>query len=241
MTGMVDFHSHVLPGIDDGSGSVEESLEMLRMEARQGIGCVVATPHCNAHREHPEAFLERRDRAADLLRSTGAGIAGLPELYLGAEVTYYRGISESAYLPQLTFGKNHCILIEMMPSPWPEDAWRELETIWTGRGIIPVIAHVDRYISPLRTYGIPQRLEKLPVLVQANAGFFLRRSTASMALRLLRAGRIQLLGSDCHDLDGRAPNLGQAMSVIRERLGGQILTQISDRSARLLFADREKV
>ena len=56
----VDFHSHILPGVDDGSRSVEESLEMLRAVARQGIGTVVATPPFYANHDTPERFLRRR-------------------------------------------------------------------------------------------------------------------------------------------------------------------------------------
>ena len=60
---IVDFHSHVLPGIDDGSRSVEESLVMLKRMQDQGIAAVVATPHFYASHHFPEEFLERRERA----------------------------------------------------------------------------------------------------------------------------------------------------------------------------------
>lgn len=227
MKTVVDFHSHVLPGIDDGSRSLEESIAMLRMEAEQGIRHVIATPHFYAHNDAPERFLARRQEAEARLREEMAKHPGLPELSVGAEVYFFRGISDSEILSQLTIGGKRCILIEMGESPWSESAYRELAAIREKQGLIPIVAHVDRYIGPFRTYGIPERLTQLPVIVQANASFFLRRSTASMAIRMLRSGRIHLLGSDCHNMTSRMPNLGDALAVIQKRLGDPAIEGIN--------------
>ena len=159
---------------------------------------------------------------------------GIPKVLLGAEVFYFRGISESEFLPQLTICGGRCILIEMPQAPWPESIYQELEAIWHRRGITPVIAHVDRYISPFRTYKIPQRLQQLPVLVQANASFFLNRKTRGMALRMLHADQIQLLGSDCHNLTNRPANLGDAISVIEKQFGQNALSKVQSWQNRIL-------
>jgi protein-tyrosine phosphatase len=218
----VDFHSHILPGIDDGSKSVEESLELLRMEKAQGIGCVVATPHFYPNYDSPGDFLARRNRSEKQLREAMAKEDGLPDVIVGAEVYFFRGMSQSELIPELTIGEKGCILIEMPPAPWSEEIYRELENIWEKWGITPIVAHIDRYIRPFRTYGIPKRLSRLPVLVQANAEFFLEKATAGMALRMLKAEQIQLLGSDCHNLSSRKPNLGDAVEQIRRKLGDGI-------------------
>ena len=120
MQGIVDFHSHILPGIDDGSQSLEESIAMLRMEAEQGIRYVVATPHFYPRYETPESFLEKRSQAESLLRSALKQEKNLPQVAMGAEVYYFRGISESEFLPRLTIQGGQCILLEMPPAPWPE-------------------------------------------------------------------------------------------------------------------------
>lgn len=223
---VTDFHSHILPGIDDGSSSVEESINMLHMEAEQGIACVAATPHFYARYDDPELFLQRREDAFRKLQAAMTQHERLPRILLGAEVHYFQGMSDSEVLSRLTIAEKGCILIEMPPAPWTEQMYRELEWIYTKQGLTPVIAHVDRYISPLKTHGIPGRLEELPVLVQANASFFLRRSTAAFALRLLRQGRIHLLGSDCHNMTNRAPNLGPAVQRIVSKLGNTTLEQL---------------
>lgn len=234
MSGIFDFHSHILPGIDDGSASVEESLEMLRLEREQGISRVVATPHFYAHHDSPERFLARREKAEKALRSAMSAESGLPELTVGAEVYFFPGISDCDAITELTIGKKSFILIEMPESPWTPGMFRELENIQLRYGITPVIAHVDRYIAPFRTHGIPEQLERLPVLVQANANFFLRSGTRRMALRMLRKGQIHLLGSDCHDLHIRRPNLGDAVAQIEQHLGTDILEEIRACQAQIL-------
>lgn len=226
MDSVIDFHTHILPKVDDGSKSIKESLAMLRQEAEQGIGHVVATPHFYPRYDSPEEFLARRAESEHRLREAMAGQEDLPALTVGAEVHYFPGISESDILQEMTIGQSGYVLIEMPQSPWKDTMYRELEGIRAKQGLIPVVAHIDRYIAPFRTQRIPERLEELPVLVQANASFFLDRATSRMAMRLLRQDRIQLLGSDCHNLTGRAPNLGAAVRQIEKRLGGAVLEQI---------------
>lgn len=223
---VTDFHSHILPALDDGSRDLEMSLRMLDMASGQGIRRMAATPHFYPHRDDPEAFLAARKSSwEDLCR---ARKRPHPELLPGAEVYFFRGISGCDFLEALAIGDTGCVMVEMPPAPWPEEFYRELEELRRHRGLTPIIAHVDRYIRPLHTFSIPQRLAELPVLVQANAEFFTDRRTAGFAMKLLRRGQIQLLGSDCHDLSHRRPNLGEAVRRIEETLGPEILRQMED-------------
>ena len=219
---MIDFHSHILPGIDDGSDSAEMSLEMLRMEAEQGIDTVVATPHFYARYESAEEFLRKREAAEKVLREAMAHEKGLPKLAVGAEVYFFRGISETDFLSHMAIKGTNCVMIEMPPAPWEDAIYRELVRIREKKGLIPVIAHVDRYIGRFRTYRIPERLAELPVLVQANADFFLDRSMESLALKMMKRGQIHLLGSDSHNLTSRKPNIGPARELILRKLDRRV-------------------
>ena len=222
-----DFHTHVLPGIDDGSRSLKESIALLQMEAKQGITHVVATPHFYPQHDSPEHFLYRRAKAEARLREAMEDHAGCPDLIIGAEVYFFHGMSDSDVLSELTIGDNRCILIEMPSSPWSDSMYQELENIYQKRNLLPIIAHIDRYIGPFHTFGIPRRLADLPVMVQANADFFLNRFTAPMAIRMLKEDAVQLLGSDCHNLTTRKPNLQEALAVIQKRLGKEAVSRIS--------------
>ena len=227
MSSVVDFHSHILPHVDDGSSSLNESVSMLRLEAEQGVSCVVATPHFYAQHDTPEQFLHRRNEAYLRIQEVLETAPELPSVYLGAEVYFFRGISHSDAISQLTIDNGKCILIEMPSVSWTESMYRELENIYTYHGLTPILAHIDRYVRPFHARKVLQRLAELPVLVQANAEFFLNKGTAAMAMRMLRAEQIHLLGSDCHNLEDRKPNLGEAVRAIEKRLGTDAVQRLS--------------
>lgn len=221
---VVDFHSHILPRIDDGSRSVEESISMLRLAAEQGIREVVLTPHFYPQHTTPERFLEKRARALRLLREHMVPEQNLPAIRCGAEVYFYSQMSHSDALEQLVIEGTDCVLVEMPMTQWTDRMYRELVQIRENLGLTPIIAHVDRYLGRFRDHGIPRRLAELPVLVQANASFFLR---GSRGMNMLRDRQIHLLGSDCHNLTDRKPELGPAVERIIRKLGADTIAWIN--------------
>lgn len=228
---VIDFHSHILPGIDDGSRSPEESLAMLQLSKSQGIRGVILTPHFYPQHTTPERFLEKRQRAAQLLQSAIRPEMELPTRCLGAEVYFYPHMSQSDVLQKLAIEGTRAILVEMPMGRWTDRMYRELEDIHTNQGLIPIIAHVDRYLGRFRDYGIPRQLAELPVLVQANASFFLE---GSRGMKMLREHRIHLLGSDCHNLQTRRPNLGPALERIVRVLGTDAVRWIHSNEREIL-------
>ncbi|MBQ9967406.1 MAG: hypothetical protein IJO88_01630 [Oscillospiraceae bacterium] len=229
-----DLHTHILPHIDDGSPDVETSLAMLRLEAEQGVGHVALTPHFSARRDDPDRFLTVRERAMAELRAAMPADAGLPALCLGAEVSYFRGMSDCEALKDLCIEGTHYILIELPATRWDSQILRDLEELPSKQGLRPIVAHVERYLPAFSAGEVLRKLLERPLLLQANAGFFLRRRTAPMALRMLRQGQIHLLGSDCHDLTERPPELGKAAELICRRLGGDALSTIGELGQKIL-------
>ena len=236
----IDFHSHILPGIDDGSRSVEHSIEMLKLEAAQGIDHVVATPHFYPSTDSPERFLRRRKNAELRLLDEMEKHTGLPQFSVGAEVYYFHGMSESEILSDLTIGESRYLLLEMPTSKWSSRMFDEIEQIYCRQGITPVIAHLDRYIGAVGSGEVVDRLSRMPVLVQANANFLLGFWTRPRALKMLRHNQIHLLGSDCHNTSSRPPNLGKAYKVVETRLGAEALERMNARGARILFGESAK-
>lgn len=241
MSSVVDFHTHVLPGIDDGSTSVAESLALLRAEAKQGIRHVVATPHFYAQADHPKQFLARRAAAVRRLRGAMEEFPELPRLSVGAEVHYFPGIGDAEILSELAIDHGRCVLVEMPMTRWTDRMYRELQRIYDNLGLTPIVAHVDRYIGPLQTCGIPERLAELPVLVQANASFFQHFWGKRMALRMLAEGQIHLLGSDCHNMNDRPVNLRQTIDLIEKKLGQDAIAQINELEGRILSGRTETI
>ena len=236
MNMLSDFHSHILPGIDDGSKTVEESIAMLQAEAEQGVKHVVATPHFYSHQDTMDGFLERRNTAKETLQQTLEAHPGLPRVTCGAEVYYFRGISRADALRKLALEGTQYVMIEMPMGPWTDTMYRELKEIRRNLGLTPIIAHLDRYLGFIGSKKILQNLEDLPVLIQANASFFLHRQTARKAMRMLEQEQIHLLGSDCHNLTSRRPNLDLAVEQIRQRLGESALDRIR-RNETLVLSD----
>lgn len=216
---MVDFHSHVLPGIDDGSANVAQSLQMLRCAGSQGVRVMAATPHFYPVKDIPEAFLKRRDAAVSLLCAELDRNDSVPALLLGAEVYYFQGMGHCAQLLDLQLGQTGMLLLEMPYTVWTDSMFREIASIQEKTGLRVVLAHVERYLPIYKQSGFWKRLGELDVLLQFNAEFFLSHWTRRTALHLLGQGKIHLLGSDCHNLSDRAPNLGEAVATIRRKLG----------------------
>lgn len=230
---LTDLHTHILPQLDDGSRSIDESLDMLRRSAEQGVTQIVLTPHFYPDHMTPEHFLRKRAASFALLQNHLE--PGLPRLRLGAEVHYYPQMSYSEELRAMAIEGTDCLLVEMPMSKWTAQMYRELERIQANLGLTPIIAHVDRYLGRFRDYGIPKRLAELPVYVQANAEFFLDRRTAPKALSMLKKGRIHFLGSDCHNMTDRPPVLGDAAALIRRRLGDDAIERIRSNEREILL------
>ena len=213
---MVDFHSHILPEMDDGADSVETSLAMLRESSRQGVDLICATPHFYADEEDPKSFLQRRSEAYSRLREAMGDGKGYPDILLGAEVLYFPGISVAEEMRELCLEGTFFLLVEPPMLPWTDAMLDEIEACVSSLRCIPVIAHIDRYMRLLNAPELLNRVMGRKMLIQANAAFFLHRQSQDAALDSLRHGRIHFLGSDCHDLIDRAPNLEAALDVIRK-------------------------
>lgn len=222
---MVDIHSHILPKMDDGSKSEEESLAMLRMLRDQGVRCVAATPHFYANNESVDDFIERRSNAYERLKN--AVEDGLPKIALGAEVRYYEGISRLEKLSKLCIQGTDILLLEMFSGKWGTMIIRELIDIAATRKITLVLAHIERYIQyqPEETF---ETLLDNGVLMQMNASHVNNLFTRRKALNLLRNETVQFLGSDCHDSVNRPPDIGKAATIIKNKLGTDFLNYFVD-------------
>ena len=228
---MIDWHSHVLPGMDDGSRSVEESLAMLRALGADGVSLVMATPHFYANEESVDSFLERRQACLDALLQ--AREEGMPEVRVGAEVKYYPGISKMKELDRLTVEGSRILLLEMPMTRWTEYTVKELLSLAAARSLTVVLAHVDRYLG-LQRRGTLERLCEEGVLMQVNAGSLESFSTRRRVLSLLDAGLVQFLGSDCHNLTTRPPRLAGAYRRISKKFGDRYIHEMAAFGHRIL-------
>lgn len=228
---MIDFHSHVLPAIDDGSKSVEESLQLLKMLAEQGVKTVAATPHFYPNRVSVERFLEKRQAAYQKLLDVGT--KDLPNVILGAEVYFYEGISRMPQLSSLCLQGTKLLLLEMPFAKWSDYAVRELLHLANAGDFTIVLAHVERYLFK-QDPAIWEKLIQSGVIMQANATFFTAFSTRRKALKLLKNRFIRLIGSDCHSVENRPPRIGEALARIEKKLGIEYVERLIERGNKVL-------
>ena len=206
----------MLPGIDDGSKDVAMSLEMISRSVEQGVEGIIFTPHFYADMNSPETFLRKRDKALYELEDNLGSLPKVPVYTTGAEVHYFRGMSRSKDIERLCIGNSDYMLIEMPFRNWQPNMIDEIEEISLVLGLRVIIAHIERYFDQDKKL-VNRLLENPNLLIQCNAEFFIEKSTYSKAVKLLKTRRIDLLGSDSHNLSSRRPNLAEAVEIIEKK------------------------
>lgn len=229
---VIDFHSHILPGIDDGSRDRTMSIEMLDAAYRQRIDVMVATPHFYADRMSFDKFLENREKAFHEIIDD----ADDREIFLvkGAEVAFFSGIGGVNRLEELCIDQTNVILIEMPFREWTDRDIQEIQKI-CNRGLQPVMAHLERFYSyQKKNKDIIEELLELPVYIQVNAESLLSFMPRQKILKLFKVGDAHLLGSDCHNVTTRSQNLAQAREILSKKMGNRVLYEIDELGAKLL-------
>lgn len=229
----IDFHSHILPAIDDGSQSLEMTREMLLRSGEAGVDLMVATPHFYGYRDTLEAFLERRHQARQAIGEILT--PEMPGVRLGAEVAFYSGLEDLDGLEQLCIQGTNVLLLEMPFAAWTEYEWNVLMSLMLDRDLQIILAHFERYYEFQSDPNLTQRMKDLSLYLQINAGTLIQWKKRGRWLNWLDRGDAHVLGSDTHNLTSRAPNLGQAREVVRRKLGAEVLECI-DRTGNQLLA-----
>ena len=240
---IVDLHTHILPGIDDGSRDESMTKDMLFEEKRQGVEIIAVTPHFYANQMSVEGFLEHRHTAlnkTEQIRQQSE--EPLPEIIAGAEVYYFPGIGRAAEIPKLCIGDTHVLLLEMPFEQWSGEVLKDVEDLIRRQKLMIVLAHVERYFRFQKDREVWDDVLNLPLHAQINAGSFVNKG------RFLRPDRkwqfcidflkkhpdTLHLGSDCHNMSSRVPNMLRGREAIAARLGRSSLDRIDSSTAELL-------
>lgn len=210
---LTDLHTHNLPEFDDGAKSLDIALQMLRMQKKSSVDRVALTPHYYPLREELQPFLERRQRAYDMLLSRWDGET-MPDLRLGAEVRYSPLLTE-INLRALTIGESDYLLLELSDTETPTHIEEVLKRM-LQQGITPILAHVERcyYFRQL-----PDRLFDLiamGALAQVTAKALVDRKDQKFAAACIKNGNAQIIASDIHDSSEGKACLGNISAKLNE-------------------------
>lgn len=217
---MIDFHTHIIPGVDDGSKNSQMSVEMLQSLKNEGVTDVVLSPHFYASQNSVEKFLARRSVGLEHLQAAVLGLdapIGL-RLHLGAEILFMDSLDKVEDIGAMAIGGTDYILLEMPFAKWTN---RNLDTVYKVccDGLKVIIAHFERYLGFGNGNKELDELQRMGCILQMNSedfnGFFARRKS----VRFFETGRASLLGSDCHNLESRPPKIKHAYDAIGEKLG----------------------
>ena len=216
---MIDIHSHILFEIDDGARTLEESLEMCRTSARDGVTTIVATPHAHdgVHKTHNPAVLQQKiDELNGILN-------GAPRIALGCELRFTHDVVNHICNKKSapTLASSAYALIEFPHQVVPPGSERALFEL-ISNGIRPVIAHPERNVMLM---GQPERffeLIELGALGQADTGSFTGQFGSKVreaAIVMLENGLLHFVASDCHNMRNRLPGMSAAVKAIGELVG----------------------
>lgn len=237
---MIDLHTHVLPGVDDGPDEVRDSVALCRAAAAAGCEVIVATPH-QRHASWENTDPSLLTACLDELR---AELGPTPKLLLGAEVAVdSRLLDDLDALPNsgiLPLAGTRYLLLEAdrhMPGPDPVDLSHELIL----RGWLPIFAHPEFIPSLYRDLELLSDLVAGGALLQVTSGTLLGRfgrGTQRIAIQLLEAGLVHVLASDAHDLRWRPPDLAEARAAVAERWGEETAWRLCVGNPRAIIHDR---
>lgn len=232
MTFLIDMHTHILPGIDDGAASVEISIAMLRESWNQGVRTVLATPHCHLKKESDiQAFIKKRDESYNRLKSAlEKNHEELPEIRLGCEVRIDRDVSKFDGLEKLCIEGTNYILIEMPYQKWTQSLYDALYYM-TLRKLRPIMAHIERFYDHVDEF---DNLIDLELLYQINAESFLNSKVLGIMPYFFKNKMVQLIGSDMHNMELRPQKLLKAYQKIEAIYGFECVDYLIKNSNMIL-------
>lgn len=231
----IDVHCHILPQLDDGSSSMAQTIEMLRIAQSEGIEEIIVTPHYKSgHRNaSPETINRAIDNVMEMAAKGGINI----QLYPGNEIYYFSGVDEVLDKGEVnTLNNTDRVLIEFSPGEAYSYIKNAVDTLM-GIELVPVIAHAERYECLVAKPVLVSELVNMGAEIQVNAssiagdvGKIIRKFTH----RLLDEELVCYVGTDAHSTGNRAPTVARALDIIYKKCSEEYAEAITYGNAREL-------
>lgn len=223
---MIDLHSHLLPGVDDGSRSIDQSVAVLERFAADGVRVLACTPHLEASRARQAPY----DRYREVLQALRAAAPAAVELRQGWEIMLDVPGADLTR-PELAIEGSRAVLVEFARTAVPAGGAQELFRLRTS-GVVPVLAHPERYWGC--TVAQVAEWRRVGAVIQTDAVILLDKGTMGrIAHALLEHGLVEILASDNH---GDRRSLRAARQWLVEVGGGEQAELLTSENPRRLLA-----
>lgn len=225
--GFIDIHAHILPGVDDGSGSMDETVRMLHIAYEQGIRTIIATPHYipGGNNTPIEEISRVAGQVQDKIAETGLSLS----LLLGNEIYCSGSVVDLLKSGKaLTLASSRYVLVEFSPREAYDTMYHKLGGLILA-GYLPVLAHVERYRCFYKNDFRISDLIEMGCYIQMNASSVLGGildTEASYNRRLVKQGLVHFIGSDCHDDRNRIPCMKTAEITLQKRCDEGLLNRL---------------
>ena len=225
-----DIHSHVIWGVDDGAETREETFRMLRDAVLDGIGRIICTPHVTPGVEQfpEEVFQDHLWEAMEYIAKHHLPLV----LYRGAELLYTENTPRLIREKEVaTMAGTNYVLVEFSPTDTRTHILNALEKV-SHAGVIPIIAHMERYPAIRRTEDVRELKSRCHALVQINA----RSLTRKMPLlyrrffdSLFTENLVDFVATDTHSMPGREPCMMEGIRALKAKYGSEAARRIAKR------------
>jgi protein-tyrosine phosphatase len=201
--------------MDDGAADAEESLKLLKLLKDDGVDVVVATPHLYLHKQDMDGFIRKRGESANELDRAVKG-GDYPQIVVGAEVYFSPALSGLPLKELCVAGTGH-MMLELPCESFSAAFLNTLANFLSACEVNIILAHIERYFD----YNKPEVMDEIlsyGVLAQANCDSFEQARYRKTLFKLIKSGKVRLIGTDSHSAERRPPAFGKSERVIRKKL-----------------------
>ena len=230
----IDFHTHILPDIDDGARDMETSLKMLERAGECGAETVILTPHVDASADFNKFLAVRNERFSALCDAISKEEKNYPNLLCGAEVLLDTSLAERDNVRSLCIEGTELLLLELPYTHLSSLHNHEIHNIIKNHEVIPVLAHIERYLESPADIKKIEPLISLGAKFQVNASAFLSFSKRRIVKELAKNDLISAIASDAHNLSGRSPDIKKALCAFGKKISPDFVDYMYEKTSALL-------
>lgn len=240
MNQFVDIHCHILPGVDDGSQTPEETKAMLQKAWDEGIQIMVATPHY--HKQRGKNDIELIKKQLLLTRKLAKEVHPKMQICLGMEIYYGEDVPELLKEGRVvSIRKSRYILVEFSPGDEFQYILNAVRKLQMSCHTV-IIAHIERYNCLRKDISNVEYLREMGAYLQVNTGSITGsygRSVKKFLREVLKAHLVQLVGTDAHGSERRTPKMQEAYKEVVKRCGEEYADQIFGQNAKKVLRNEE--